>query len=65
MNLIIKKDTQVFGPSFIEEISEFVQNGDLSLSDLASPEGEENWQPLQVFLSDEVRLKIMHQYGSI
>jgi hypothetical protein len=53
MNLIIKKDTQVFGPHSSEEISVFVQNGDLSLSDLASPEGEENWQPLQVFLTDE------------
>ena len=55
MNLIIKRDTQVFGPHSSEEISEFVQNGDLSLSDLASPEGEENWQPLQVFLPDDVQ----------
>jgi hypothetical protein len=57
MNLIIKRDTQVFGPHSSEEISEFVQNGDLSLNDLASLEGEENWQPLQVFLSDEVQVQ--------
>jgi hypothetical protein len=66
MNLIIKKGTQVFGPHSSEEISEFVQNGDLSLSDLASPEGEENWQPLQVFLVDEAQAQnhasIMDQF---
>jgi hypothetical protein len=66
MNLIIKKGTQVFGPHTSEEISEFVQNGDLSLSDLASPEGEENWQPLQVLLVDEAQAQnhasIMDQF---
>lgn len=52
MNLIIKKDNQTFGPHTTEEISEFIKNGDLVLSDLASPEGEENWEPLETLLSD-------------
>jgi len=52
MNLIIKKDNQIFGPHTTEEISEFIKNGDLVLSDLASPEGEENWEPLETLLSD-------------
>ena len=52
MNLIIKKDNQTFGPHTTEEISEFIKNGDLVLSDLASPEGEESWEPLETLLSD-------------
>ena len=52
MNLIIQKDNQTFGPHTTEEISEFIKSGDLVLSDLASPEGEENWEPLETLLSD-------------
>ncbi|MBT5716362.1 MAG: DUF4339 domain-containing protein [Opitutae bacterium] len=53
MNILVKKDNQIFGPHSREEILEFLEDGELSVDDLAAEGGEENWQPLSELLSSE------------
>lgn len=51
MKIIVKKDNQTFGPYTREEVLEFIEVKELSLEDLASLEGEENWNSLTELLS--------------
>ena len=51
MNIIVKKDNQTFGPHSREEILEFIKSGELTEDDLASSEGDENWNTLGMLLS--------------
>ena len=57
MNIIVKKDNQTFGPHSREEILEFIKSGELTEDDLASPEGDENWDTLGTLLSLEENQK--------
>ena len=51
MNILVKKDNQTFGPHSREEILEFIESGELNENDLATPEGEENWDSLAKLLT--------------
>ena len=51
MNIIVKKDNQTFGPHSREEILEFIESGELNENDLATPDGEENWDSLGKLLT--------------
>lgn len=51
MKIIVKKDNQTFGPYTREEVLEFIEVEELSLEDLGSLEGEENWNSLTELLS--------------
>ena len=57
MNILVKKDNQTFGPHSREEILEFIESGELTEDDLASPEGDENWDTLGTLLSLEENQK--------
>ena len=51
MNILVKKDNQTFGPHSREEILEFIESGELNENDLATPDGEENWDSLGKLLT--------------
>jgi hypothetical protein len=51
VKIIVKKDNQTFGPYTREEVLEFIEVEELSLEDLGSLEGEENWNSLTELLS--------------
>ena len=53
MNILVKKNNQTFGPHSREEIIEFIENGELSPDDLGTLESEENWVPLNNFISSQ------------
>ena len=53
MNILVKKNNQTFGPHTREEIIEFIENGELSPDDLGTLESEENWVPLNNFISSQ------------
>jgi hypothetical protein len=57
VNIIVKKDNQTFGPHSREEILEFIKSGELTEDDLASPEGDEDWDTLGTLLSLEENQK--------
>ena len=57
MNIIVKKDNQTFGPHSREEILEFIKSGELTEDDLATLEGDENWDTLGMLLSLEENQK--------
>jgi hypothetical protein len=51
VNILVKKDNQTFGPHSREEILEFIESGELNENDLATPDGEENWDSLGKLLT--------------
>ena len=51
MNILVKKDNQTFGPHSRDEILEFIESGELNENDLATPDGEENWDSLGKLLT--------------
>ncbi len=51
VKILVKKDHQIFGPHSHEEILEFIESGELNEDDLATPDGEENWESLGNVLS--------------
>ena len=53
VNILVKKNNQTFGPHTREEIIEFIENGELSPDDLGTLESEENWVPLNNFISSQ------------
>ena len=53
VNILVKKNNQTFGPHSREEIIEFIENGELSPDDLGTLESEENWVPLNNFISSQ------------
>ena len=53
VNILVKKNNQTFGPHTREEIIEFIENGELSPDDFGTLESEENWVPLNNFISSQ------------
>jgi len=51
MKIIISRDEQTFGPYSSEEVSQFVENGELSGDDMACWEGTSDWVPLNDLIS--------------
>jgi hypothetical protein len=51
MNIIISRDDQTFGPYSSEQVTQFLESGELLSGDLASWEGTEEWVSLESLLS--------------
>jgi len=51
MNIVIARDDQTFGPYSRDQVTDLLEQGELSPGDLASWEGGEDWQSLNELLS--------------